>query len=500
MKSMLALMAGAMVFAACSNDDTLENINEQTPSALKPMIFTASMEGQGGGTRAAIDGLDINWTSGDKISIFDGSTENNGNQEFTLSGDGGSTSGSFTGTAAEATTYYALYPYAASSFESKDVTEEDAMAAAGDASREFRKWEDRWETMYSRYPDELVKAMNIQGISQENQAIILAYLKGVKLEKKSGPQRNANDQFEGVVLPAQQIATAGSADPKAMLMIAKSDDASTMEFKNVCAFVKVKPTFDCTSILIKSKGTESLAGTLTVDYNEGAPTTTVTADGTNAVTLTGTITANNTYYIAVRPETLASGFSIYFITANYIYKKTASKEVAFTRNNVTNLGSFEASKLTSVQVVGTAKATIDGVATDINWIQLWDNGPKFAEYNVGVTDGKSESVGSYFTWSTDIAKVQWGNSWRMPTSDEFNALLTNCTYTNTTKNNVSGLLFTGKDEYSFYSIFLPLASHYYWSATQADGTDAYRLTVSGYITVSRNGFSNTYNVRAVLAE
>ena len=456
------------------------------------------MEGQGG-TRAAIDGLDIKWTSGDKISIFDGSTENNGDQEFTLSGDGGSTSGSFTGTAATATTYYALYPYAASSFESKDVTEEDAMAAAGDAYYWIEDWKMDWDR-YSRHPEYLVEEMNYLNISPENQAIILAYLKGEKLEKKSGPQRNANDQFENVVLPAEQTATAGSADPKAMLMIAKSDDASTMEFKNVCAYVKVTPQFDCTSILLKSKGTESLAGTLTVDYNEGAPTTTVTADGTNAVTLTGTITANNTYYIAVRPETLSSGFTIYFITADYIYKKTASKEVAFTRNNVTNLGSFEASKLTSVQVAGTAKATIDGVATDINWIQLWDNGPKFAEYNVGVTDGKSESVGSVFTWSTDIAKVQWGNSWRMPTSDEFNALLTNCTYTNTTKNNVSGLLFTGKYEYSSYSIFLPIASSYYWSATQADGTDAYRLTVSGYITVSRNGFSHTYNVRAVLAE
>ena len=83
-KTMLALMAGAMVFTACNKDDIYENIDEQNPSELKSMTFTASMEGQEGATRATIDGLDIKWTTGDKISIFDGAEENNGNQEFTL--------------------------------------------------------------------------------------------------------------------------------------------------------------------------------------------------------------------------------------------------------------------------------------------------------------------------------------------------------------------------------------------------------------------------------
>lgn len=62
MKSMLALMAGAMVFTACSSDDEFENINEQKASSLKPMTFTASMEGHGDATRTAIDanGVSIN--------------------------------------------------------------------------------------------------------------------------------------------------------------------------------------------------------------------------------------------------------------------------------------------------------------------------------------------------------------------------------------------------------------------------------------------------------
>ena len=349
MKSMLALMAGTMMFAACSNDDITENVNEQKTSELKPMTFTASMEGEDGATRAAIDGLDIKWEKTDKISIFDGSDENNGNQLFTLDGDGGSTSGTFTGTAAEADTYYALYPYAETKNSSREVTEEEAMDAAGNLGRYVPEWKENWWE-FSSDPErleELEGAMNGNGISPENQAIVFAYLKGESIATKSGRQLKAGS-IEDVVLPAVQTATAGSADPQAMLMIGTSTDASTLEFKNVCAYVKVTPQFDCTRIVLKSNGAESLAGTMTLGLDtDGNPTTTVTANGTNEVTLSGTIVANSTYYIAVRPETLANGFTIKFTTTDNRYNKSTNKEVTLTRSKVLNLGSFDITGLTA---------------------------------------------------------------------------------------------------------------------------------------------------------
>lgn len=466
MKSMLALMAGAMVFAACSNDDTLENINEQTPSALKPMIFTASMEGQGGGTRAAIDGLDIKWTSGDKISIFDGSTENNGDQEFTLSGDGGSTSGSFTGTAATATTYYALYPYAASSFESKDVTEEDAMAAAGDAIKEFRKWEDRWDRTYSSNPDVLVKAMNIQGISPENQAIILAYLKGVKLEIKSGPQRNESNQFEDVVLPAEQTATAGSADKNAMLMIAKSDDASTMEFKNVCAYVKVTPQFDCDAICLRSTdATKYLAGTVTIDYNGGTPTTTVTANGSNEVFLTGTITGGNTYYIAVRPETLSSGFTIEFLSKDktHYYARTSSSSLALTRNNVKNLGEFATDGKWSVST------PTSGTADGHDW--------KLISVNPMLKFATELAIDNVLWGDVENNLSLWGGNWILPSKEDMAALVS--------ANLLSDGTFSGQGVLKFNKITLIPAGKWYWLSgvdSNYGRRDQYSISGSSYAT------------------
>ena len=345
MKSMLALMAGAMVFTACSSDDEFENINEQKASSLKPMTFTASMEGHGDATRTAIDanGVSINWSTGDKIAIFDGveDADHNFAREFTLAGGAGSTSGTFTGSAAEgAEVYYALYPNVVSKFESKTVSQEEAEAAAGRYYDEFEDWKRDIERSRE---ERVIMYMEAYGISEENQAIILAYLKGVPATIKSGVQQDGS-KFSEVILPAKQTVAEGQyVDPKAMLMIAKSTDASTLQFKNVCAYVKVKPTFDCAGIALRSMdATKYLAGTVTVDYNGGDPTTTVTANGSNEVLLTGAIKADNTYYIAVRPETLSSGFTIEFVTDDngYYYARSTSKSLGLARNSVTNLGEF----------------------------------------------------------------------------------------------------------------------------------------------------------------
>ena len=430
-KTMLALMAGAMVFAACSNDDTLENINEQTPSALKPMIFTVSMEGQGGGTRAAIDGLDIKWTSGDKISIFDGEADEDGNlaREFVLTGGVGSTAGTFEGKAATATTYYALYPYAASSFESKDVTEEDARAAAGKYSNQL----DMWKDFIEMDEEMVIDMMRDHEISPENQAIILAYLKGEKIEKKSGVQRNASNQFEDVVIPAEQTATAGSADPKAMLMIGESDDANSLQFKNVCAYIKVTPTFDCASIVIKSNGSENLAGTVTVDYNDGAPTATVTKNGSNKVHLSGTITKDNDYYIAVTPGTLASGFTVEFYTAgsaSYYFRST-SKSTAIARSKVINLGTFNKESLSVNNNYLTGKFSVSATK-QISFAKgnLYYDGSTFNFENsqLNYTTSWNTSHITHFYWSKDPA-VAYANKYSDASASTTDMLFTNATET-----------------------------------------------------------------------
>ena len=156
---------------------------------------------------------------------------------------------------------------------------------------------------------------------------------------------------------------------------------------------------------------------------------------------------------------------------------------------------------------------------DYGGVQLWENGPYWAECNVGATS--PEDYGYYFWWGDtvgytrsggtwtggcfyscetwvsssgtkmssspfssstcptygknnssllsagyidstgnlvakyDAATVHLGAPWRMPTYDEIGGLVNNCTTTWTTRNGVYGCLVIGKGDYASKSIFLP---------------------------------------------
>ena len=90
------------------------------------------------------------------------------------------------------------------------------------------------------------------------------------------------------------------------------------------------------------------------------------------------------------------------------------------------------------------------------------------------------------TAAHDAATAHLGAPWRMPTSAEIDALISNCTTTWTTRNGVYGRLVTGKGDYSSRSIFFPAAgfgdSSYldgpgsrggYWSSTPESGYSYY---------------------------
>ncbi|MCQ2221411.1 MAG: hypothetical protein MJZ12_08430 [Prevotella sp.] len=185
-----------------------------------------------------------------------------------------------------------------------------------------------------------------------------------------------------------------------------------------------------------------------------------------------------------------------------------------------------------VPTTGTAKATINGSEVDVKWVQLWAGGPKFAEYNVGVTDGKAESYGGYYCWGSSIEKDPssrntdndpltgtydtatnlWGNKWRMPTKGEIEALPAKCNSEWTEVNGIKGRKITGKGDYASNSIFLPAAGYYtstsgvvgeesigyFWSSTPFGSYEACSLHAgSGSYNDPR---SEGHSVRAVLKE
>jgi hypothetical protein len=175
-------------------------------------------------------------------------------------------------------------------------------------------------------------------------------------------------------------------------------------------------------------------------------------------------------------------------------------------------------------------------------VQLWANGPCWAECNVGAAT--PEEYGYYFWWGDtvgytntgsgwvsvkdgasisfsdsgtaastsnkddttllaagwidstgnlvaayDAATAHRGSPWRMPTDAELSALISNCTTKWITTNGVSGRLVTGKGAYADKSIFLPATgygdssslrntSYGCWSSTPYDSDKAWHLFLS----------------------
>lgn len=113
----------------------------------------------------------------------------------------------------------------------------------------------------------------------------------------------------------------------------------------------------------------------------------------------------------------------------------------------------------------------------------------------------------------DVAHVKWGGPWKMPTLDQVQELLNNCTSEWTTQNGVEGRKFTGPNG---NSIFLPAAGHrvdgelygagsygIYWSSAlnEGDPSGASELDFSsGYAYWNVNGRCSGQSVRPVYVE
>ena len=74
----------------------------------------------------------------------------------------------------------------------------------------------------------------------------------------------------------------------------------------------------------------------------------------------------------------------------------------------------------------------------------------------------------------DAAHIKWGNNWRMPTKEELDELICNCSWNWSTRNGIGGFLVTSKvAELQNQTLFLPASGH-------AAGTDHYNKGKYGF--------------------
>ena len=151
--------------------------------------------------------------------------------------------------------------------------------------------------------------------------------------------------ISGVTLPATQTAVAGSFDPSAALMVAKTASGGRdLAFKNLVGYVKVTTDFDCKKIELCAASGEKLAGEGTITFTDGTPSFTLSDGAGSSITLRpageGTLAAG-TYYIAVPATTLAAGWNISFTaTDDKVYSRQGPKQIQFKTNTIINLGTI----------------------------------------------------------------------------------------------------------------------------------------------------------------
>ena len=235
----------------------------------------------------------------------------------------------------------------------------------------------------------------------------------------------SNNTFSGVELKAEQEAVEGSFDPKAAIMVAKSN-GTNLPFKNVVAYFKVTPTFDCSEIVVTAhKSTDALAGKFDVAIgDDGTPSISNITNKSREVKLTGIITANKDYYILLLPGTFEYGFSVTLkpkddTTKKYFKQKNSS--FTLNRNDLWNLGKMEGATEVSESKIPYITFTADKEQKFKyydNYGQAYQGANEYLEYSVNGGEWKkfdgvvSLSAVSFGGGNGDLrlrAKVGQGN-------------------------------------------------------------------------------------------
>lgn len=328
-----------------------------------------------------------------------------------------------------------------------------------------------------------------------------------------------------------------------------AESATTdLEFKNLCAVLKITVKSDdiasVKSIKVSSSNCAT-SGTFTVNAENAAVLDNPT-DFLQNLTITyntavETDAAGKVFYVPIPAQTyrdllirLSDGVS--YANDKYMVTKSGT-DIVVERNKIYPIDFADNYDL---PLKGTRTATIGGDDVEVPWVQLWEDGPKFAAYNVGVTDGQPESYGGYYVIGGiqdkgndyyvenvetlpaehDTATLLWGENWRMPTGAELQGLIDHCDIERVVViGSHAGTRFTGRGEYAVCTLFLPATGYcaggdvssdyaqnhddfegHYWSSTNyyyGVGYKCLNLTRDN-TSVEEDMYSRNMSVRAVV--
>ena len=228
-------------------------------------------------------------------------------------------------------------------------------------------------------------------------------------------------------------------------------------------------------------GKEFLAGhvytlNLTVTLLSVGATNAITSWNTDGGTITDDINLNP---ISVDSKAVDLGFPRSQNYPNGLYWAKMNIGAQYE----TDYGTYFAwGETTGYTVVGSTTDAAEGnTKTTFTWdtYSLCSFSPdvSFHKYNSDENHGTVDNS-TVLLPADDAARANWGDGWRMPRFEEISWLINNCTWTWTTRNNVTGYLVTSNIAgYTNNSIFIPAAGYingtdlllngnsYYWTSS-----------------------------------
>ena len=160
--------------------------------------------------------------------------------------------------------------------------------------------------------------------------------------------------IDEVYLEMNQKARAGSYDPRTAISMAYTED-TTLVFKNATALLKFQVLNEgVKSVTVWTHNGEPIAGSWSLDYNDGEPVATPfesndendvrTANWVELHAGDKTFEVGKDYYISVFPQVAESGFTVEFCfegSSKKLAAKSTDNSVEFQRNVILNLGAIE---------------------------------------------------------------------------------------------------------------------------------------------------------------
>ena len=160
--------------------------------------------------------------------------------------------------------------------------------------------------------------------------------------------------IDEVYLEKNQKARAGSYDPRTAISMAYTED-TTLVFKNATALLKFQVLNEgVKSVTVWTHNGEPIAGSWSLDYNDGEPVATpFESNDENDVRTVNwvelhagdkTFEVGKDYYISVFPQVAESGFTVEFCfegSSKKLAAKSTDNSVEFQRNVILNLGAIE---------------------------------------------------------------------------------------------------------------------------------------------------------------